>query len=345
MASQAQLRSVGAALQQRTPYGRRCVPVFGSGVNIQAARVEGAKDTDDWTGLLWKIAREVGLSPAEFRRLPDSSLAKWEALLRGWAIHKKVDPFKAEGELQQCVCRELRRQEQASKHYGLYGEILGAGFGEIVSLNFDRRLALHSGREQFAAPRKLPLARSAGETLYRRSVIDRGDGQRPTQIWYPHGDTKKFSTLKLGVRKYGYYIGLLEERRSRMMRVWRESADMRRPRKESKSPYSLTDMLEFSRQSGGVTEWFDLLMAAPLVFIGCSLAPDEWPLWWLLHQRARNAVHFPRDKCPETYILVVCDGKTVPRPHHLRGSPCGLEVVEFPSFDALWAFLRKTFRQ
>ena len=66
MASQAQLRSLGATLEQRAPYGRRCVPVLGSGVNIQAARMDGAKDTDDWTGLLWKIAREVGLSAAEF---------------------------------------------------------------------------------------------------------------------------------------------------------------------------------------------------------------------------------------------------------------------------------------
>ena len=31
--------------------------------------------------------------------------------------------------------------------------------------------------------------------------------------------------------------------------------------------------------------------------------------------------------------------------HQLRGSPCGLEVVEFQPFDALWTFLRKTIQE
>jgi hypothetical protein len=167
MASQTQLKSLQAALERRAAYGRSCVPVLGSGVNIQAAAMEGVKDTDDWTGLLWKVGDEIGLTKARFRKLPGNPLAKWESLLRGWAMRKKVDPAKAEKELQKFVCLELRAQEKVTKHHGLYGEILDAGYRDIISLNFDRRLALHSGHERFYGPSRRPGLPAAGEALYR----------------------------------------------------------------------------------------------------------------------------------------------------------------------------------
>jgi hypothetical protein len=138
------------------------------------------------------------------------------------------------------------------------------------------------------------------------------------------------------VRNYGYYIGLLEERREHLMGTWRLNDGAHRRRTNSSKPYPLVDMIEFTRCYGRITQWFDLIMGAPLVFIGCSLAPDEWPLWWLLHQRARNAAPFPPGKRPATYVLVVGDP-----PEHLEGQPCDIEVVPFPSFDRMWSFVRK----
>jgi hypothetical protein len=299
--TRAQRLALERTLNDRADFGRTCVPILGSGVNIQAAMQEGAKNRDDWSGLLRKVARETGAP----RTLPSTPLAKWESLLRRWAAHKNVEPYEAEEKLQTFVCDELRAQERRTAHYSLYGEFLAAGFADIISLNFDRRVALHSRREKFEAPERR-------DTLYRRSIVDR------TRIWYPHGDTRKSSTLRLGVRKYGTFIQLLESERMRIMAI----------RRHNDVPLPETRMLGFAY-------WLELILrGAPLVFIGCGLAADEWPLWWLLHQRARSS------SARETYVLSV-DGTT---PSHLKGSPCGVEVIEFASHARMWDFVRAALR-
>ncbi len=279
-------------LAARAPEGRACVPVIGAGVNIQAALQDGARNTNDWDGLLNRVSEEVGIDGP----LPPTPLAKWETLLRRWSLHKRVEPFKAEEQLQAFVCRELRAHETTTARYSLYGEFLDAGFRDIISLNFDRQIALHRTNERFIAPRRRDL-------LYRHSIAG------ATRIWYPHGDTRKSATLKLGVRKYGMLIGTLERERTRIMAATRS-----RGRDTSRA------------------HWLDLiLLGAPLVFIGCGLAADEWPLWWLLHQRARNCGH-----SAETWMLST-KGSTAP---HLAGSPSGVHVVEFDSHAKLWQFVR-----
>ncbi len=276
----------------RTAEGRTCVPVIGAGVNIQAALQDGARNPNDWDGLLNRVSEEVGIDGP----LPPTPLAKWETLLRRWARHKRVEPFKAEAQLQAFVCRELRMHEMSSKRYSLYGEFVDAGFRDIISLNFDRQIALHRKSERFVAPRRRDL-------LYRHSVAGN------TRVWYPHGDTRKSATLKLGVRKYGMLIGTLERERTRIMAASRSHG-----RQDSRA------------------HWLDLiLLGAPLVFIGCGLAADEWPLWWLLHQRARICGH-----TAETWMLST-KGSTAP---HLAGSPSGVQVVEFDSHAKLWSVVR-----
>jgi len=276
----------------RAAAGRTCVPIIGAGVNIQAAMQDGARNTNDWDGLLTRVSEEVGVDGP----LPPTPLAKWETLLRRWSAQKRVEPFKAEEQLQSFVCRELRSHETASSRYSLYGEFLDAGFADIISLNFDRQIALHRKNEHFVAPKRRDL-------LFRHSVAS------TTRIWYPHGDTRKSATLKLGVRKYGTLIGTLERERTRIMAAHRANA-----RPDSRS------------------HWLDLiLLGAPLVFIGCGLAADEWPLWWLLHQRARNC-----GPAAETWMLST-KGSTAP---HLAGSPSGVNVVEFDSHQKLWEFVR-----
>lgn len=130
-------------------------------------------------------------------------------MLRQWAAHKKVEALRAEEELQAFVCDELRSQEKTSAHDRLYGEFLNAGFGNIISVNFDRRIALHSRREKFDAPERR-------DTLYRHSVVN------DTRIWYPRH--AKSATLRLGVRKYSTFIGPLETERTRITAILRNNA-------------------------------------------------------------------------------------------------------------------------
>jgi hypothetical protein len=87
----AQLRRL---LGRREDGSRPGVPLVGSGLNLQAARLEGETE-DDWSGLLERIAAEMGVRRSALDALPGWNLARWESMLRLWARKKKVEPFQA----------------------------------------------------------------------------------------------------------------------------------------------------------------------------------------------------------------------------------------------------------
>ena len=80
-------------------------------------------------------------------------------------------------------------------------------------------------------------------------------------------------------------------------------------------------------------------MMSPLLFVGCGLGSDEFPLWWSLHQRARNQARLPPDQRQPAVVLTVrpCDGGN-PAPH-LEGGPAGVSTVLFDSWSDLWSWL------
>lgn len=335
MPKQLTLNDVRAILYETSGDSRMCVPVLGSGVNLQAAIVAGQTNKDDWEGLLRKVAEEIQMSPEDFQRLPKSNLMRWETMVRQCAVAKAIEPHKAEGELQKLVCMELRQQEQDGKSWGLYGEFLGAQFADIISLNFDRRVALHAEREEFHTMHRAKGRRGADESIYRHSLLTRENGAT-TRIWYPHGDTRRASTLKFGVRKYGDYIAGLEGQRRSLMARWTEAS-------KDAGRSGLLPPKEFDasmrRDSARQITWPAVFLTCPLVFIGCSLAWDEWPLWWLLHQRARIFARFAPELRPPTVCLCA---NTIPE--NLEGRPGYLDVVEFASFERLWSVVRRSLR-
>lgn len=302
---------------------RTAVAVVGAGVNIQAAAIEGLADQDDWQQLIEKIAVHIEIGPKMLARLPVSHLAKWELLLRLWADRHELEPFEAEQKLQTFVCQELREQETRYSAFELYSEFAEARFRDIISLNFDRRIALSSGREKFVVgPKRCPEG-SHGEALYRHSLIPH-DAGAVTRIWYPHGDTRKASTLKLGVRKYGFYVVTLRESLGetddqwRYKRSWLQSDD-----------YGIKEVSEAGT-------WVHRFLSRPLVFIGCGLSRDEWPLWSLL--RERDLV------CPDQVVMYLTAGRETEEERNLlRLNPLlQVKVVRFPSFAELWTTVRET---
>jgi hypothetical protein len=312
-----------AVLSERRKGLRTAVPVLGAGVNIQAAAIEGLEDQDDWRLLIEKIAGHIDLPKRELARLPLSHLAKWEILLRRWARSKGQEPFKAEQTLQKFVCEDLREQEARCRSFKLYSEFIEAQFHDIISLNFDRRLALSSDREQFdVGPERCPEG-SHGEPLYRHSLVPH-EGGGETRVWYPHGDTKKTSTLKLGVRKYGFYVVTLRESLGETGTYWRykpsweSSLEYRRPGRRS------------------AVTWVDVFLSRALVFIGCGLSRDEWPMWSLLKDR--------HHLCPGQVALFVTAGpETDDERNFLRLNPLPeLRIVRFASYTKLWSRIRET---
>jgi hypothetical protein len=335
MPKQLTLNDVRAILCETSGDSRTCVPVLGSGVNLQAAMVAGRTNKDDWEGLLRKVADDIQMSPQDFELLPKSNLMRWETMVRQCAVAKAIEPHKAEGKLQKLVCMELRQQEKDGKSWDLYGEFLGARFADIVSLNFDRRIALCAEREEFHTMRRAKGRRGADESIYRHSLLAHENGAT-TRIWYPHGDTKKVSTLKFGVRKYGDYIAGLEGQRRSLMARWTEATkDAGRPGLLTPKEFDLGMRRDSTRQ----ITWPAVFLMRPLVFIGCSLAWDEWPLWWLLHQRARIFARFAPEDRPPTVCLCA---KSVPE--NLVGRPGNVEIVKFATFERLWSVVRRSLR-
>ncbi len=311
-------REILAGLFRKTASGlRACVPVFGTGLNLQAATMEGYKDRDDWWRLLVKIGQRINISEKQLQTYSSSNLALWETMLCNWAERMDVYPYKAEGQLQTFVCEELKRQEQECKNFRLYRDVATAGFEDIISLNFDRRIALSCKSNKFVSgPNPCPHG-GHGESMFRHSTVHSPDGV--TRIWYPHGDVKKAATIKLGVRKYGFYIGIFREHLRQLGNAWRYKPNSRQIGTTKTKSGTCCDALT----------WFDLILHRPLVFVGCGLLADEWPLWWLL--RTRGFKH--RFVAPTYYITIRKTGDV--SPPHFNLLP-GMRVVSFESPQELW---------
>ena len=257
------------------------VIVFGTGVNIQASLIEKQGPDDDWAGLLGRIAAEIGLTEQERGRLPSSFLSRWECLLTGLACARGIEPFQAENYLQMRIVKGLRIIEQRTHAYTLYKEIAASGLSDLISLNFDRRTALALDSGKFISGPDKPDQGPSAQTLYRHDLI--AHGNFVTRIWYPHGDTRRADTLKLGVRRYGFHLGLLREYFGYSAEDWRVFVPWKEASDEEDEP-----LVDDENEKPNHPCWVTAFLGRPLLFVGCGLGADEWSLWWLLRYRSRQ---------------------------------------------------------
>jgi hypothetical protein len=252
-------------------------------------------------------------------------------MLRAQAAHGLESPAGAERWLRNAVVDELRRFEtEEAPRCALYKEVLSWGLRDIVSLNFDLALAHAGGRRRLThTPSKdrRPRGPSRDPSLFRRADVSVAGGT--TRLWYPHGDTARADTLKLGVNAYGRAIRSLEGA---------VGTYHRKRRSHEGAPWSdaLRDLPD------GVLSWATVFLGSPLLFAGVGLSLDEWPLWWLLHRRARLHARLPPEQRPGTWTLVRRRTPD-PVPDHLRGAPAGVTAVPVPSHPAVWQAARELF--
>lgn len=317
------------------------VPIIGSGVNMQAAFMEGDKERLDWEKLIADIVKECGVTDPKLLDLPASFIRKWETVLRVFAVNTKgYMPYIAENTLQKKVQEILKKFEERSKDYSLYKKILDGGFKDIISLNFDRCLSL-AGNAKAIKSFSEEKSKDA-MPLYRHSIIK---NTQKTRIWYPHGDTKRFDTIKLGIRKYGMYINWVESLRGTYMSKWQEQNEkycqlIRR----SWIPPTTWDKLV--RSWDEPVSWVNVFKSAPLLFIGCSLLNDEWPLWYLLNQRARQTAFLDQRGSPDNRpatIVLSAGGETPPL--HLQKEPEYIVNIHFKTYDEMWKIVLDFFEQ
>jgi len=309
------LPSVEQMLARDADGVRQCIPIVGTGLNIQAATLAGYPHRDDWRELLKRIGDRVLPKGMSIDSLPRAPLSLWETLVCRWARAEDVYPFAAENALQVLIGSELRRQEEECRAFELYRLVAQCGFADILSLNFDRRIALGVPRSAWVTgPAPCPLG-SHGETLFRHSLIRSGGGPA-TRVWYPHGDVKKTATIKFGVRKYGFHLGVLREYLGGVDAAWRYRLS---------SETVLPDAEVKETAIRGAPSWLPAALTRPLLFIGCGLSPQEWALWWLLRRRMESGV-------APALFLAIGDAP----PPHLRGRR-EVRVLTFDSPDRLWS--------
>ncbi len=299
---------LGELAKRRDSAGqRRIAVVVGSGLNVQA----GVQDS--WLALLERIANEARIERASKERLvgmlkqtgASGMTSIWEAFLCELANADEA-PHQVEHRLQRDVAQLLREtHERKAADLEFFQRFVDSSFADILSLNFDRSLLIATGGEDVAGD----------GTLTRRG---RAGGSR---VWYPHGDTKLCRSIRLGVRSYGVYIKELDS-------AYRGYRQMRRATKgRSSEPQA--------------RNWLEAAMQQPLLFVGCGLSTDEWPLWWMLHQRARDQARRPtrhRDPC-----FVLCAGPLERISSHLRSGPAGLRLLHAASHAESWQRLAQAF--
>lgn len=295
---------------------RLAVPVVGDGLNIQALRNEQSRSKNSWESILRRIAKKAGVSESEFRRVPQSPPLLWDVLVQRHAGHIKANLNDADAELCKKLAVELDRLERLSSNLPIYRRLGSIWFENIISFNVDRRLALSKNRATFVPRDKWYGA----DVLYRHDLVVR-DGCA-TRIWYPYGDSQDPQTFRFGRRWHAEMVRALENLRTYLMLDWAGQGHKLRP----------PDIV-YRERLQSLTSWYDLFFLAPLVFIGVRLKLDAWPVWWLLHQRARNFVPFEeQDSVPPTIYLKE-RGELCPE---LTGDPCEIQTIEFESHDELW---------
>jgi hypothetical protein len=312
-----------ATLNRTHGQAKTSVLVVGDGLNIQSSRLYGKSDSVQWNDILCSVWKDAGGDLVDFNKLVSSGL-KWSALVDLRSQTDGIDSRRAEEKLKRTVCAHLERLEELEAGE-LYPDIVGAGFVHIVSFSVDRRIVSH------VHPSRVEGTLAGGSFLHRRIRLK---GAAGTSIWLPYGDLTDPKSIEIGYSSYDKRLMMLEDYRKSMMDQWYDW-NISYTKYELNPPGHV-----YWHLWNSATSWYDLFFVAPLVFVGISLAADDWPLWWLLHQRARNFVPFLKNNfydVPDTFFLTVKDADT----SHLEGSPAGIELVKFASHDSMWGFLRR----
>jgi hypothetical protein len=305
-------------LREEVEGKRTCVLVIGDGINAQAANLS-LDQRGHWHRVMLTIWREAGGKPGELVETM-SPIAIWSRLVQQWCFRHGTNSARAERMVRARVCAHFKRMESCCLKRSIYAKLLDGRLVNTISLNVDRRFLLHCGARQVRDRH----ARSG--FLHRYFEIEGSKGR--TKVWCPYGSTSVAKSIELGHSGFDKQLMAMEERRATLMDANNDWAygfgpGLRSPKEiyfqEWRSPES----------------WCDLILTGPLVFIGTSLPPDDWPLWWLLHQRARYFVPFTESQVNETFYITSDEVEA----DHIENGAAGLEIVRFKDFDSLWAFV------
>lgn len=294
---------------------RGVVPVVGAGFNA------AARATMSWGQLLDRVRDALGLTlavPAPEDLIGNNTLF-WDAMMQELARTLGDRAGRAEAEALRrvgAIMREGYAPEGSTA--GFARAFLQRGFRDVVSFNYDAVLQAGGGRWSPGAFDRLT-------THFRSRVAG-------TRVWYPHGSARKPAEILLGAARYGQHL-------TKVTLAWRSQKGHERSLRAARfgARDDLTgDELRALREAHAeaCTSWVGLFLSAPLVFVGMSLGREEWPLWWLLNQRARN--HARRDDGPPAFVFMrAAEAERLRTPLSLAG----LTALTFDDYGPGWSRL------
>lgn len=315
-------KQLALAARPRKDGHRELIPLLGTGFNARAG------ETVSWHDLLTRIAGK--------RALPDphaivgNATFVWEALLCSFAAHENCIPSIAESKLQARVAQVLGETYEVGGITRAFAEqFLAHRFRDVVSFNFD-----------YGALVEEPIWADRGSGKFN-SVHSYAHTREGTRIWYPHGSVRRPESILLGVRLYGMQIQRLEDAREQFKICEKELKVELHKRgvlahpgdRESTDDERLT-LWHAHRERG--ESWVAVTMNAPLVCVGLGMGREEWPLWWLFNQRARNHAR-RRIRVPIFVMLPEWEAE----PLRTVAALAGLELLTFKKYDEGWARLEE----
>jgi len=211
-------------------------------------------------------------------------------------------------------------------------------WGCVISLNFDlswHPLAAQSApRQKFGPEITLPRVPKAELLRLFGSLAPTGAAPR---TWFPNGSIVKSSTIRMGLRDYGGAPAGIHKCFQRVKSWERENfkdGEMRNPKDFIRVAKVLDGVLGASRELAATLprSWVTEFLYRPLIFVGVGLSEQEFGLWWLLNQRARNLARVEDDHKPPARILV----RKEDRQNFWASRPFGVEAVTCDSWDRGW---------
>jgi hypothetical protein len=269
--------------------------ILGSGFlhQVLIKKEEPVKPLLSWDTLLSELTFQADLLAAYKPQLAkDMPTVQWDELVRA-KVQKslfKKDASTTESQLKRQVAEILEKATEAAQPWDSQkvNDFLNSAGSHIVSLNFDHILA-----EGCLKAKKI-------------KKVDRNEFERfeigCKTIWHPHGSVKKPDSIKLGQRDYGFLPQQWSQKISRFKQFERHV------KTSSGEPLSSTDYRKLVNKIDkepihSEASLMGHLLTGPLVFFGVGLSQNEWGLWWLLNQRARNLSRISVEQRPPTVII------------------------------------------
>ena len=277
----------------------------------------------NWDELLKEVASRHNLNekfnPQLAKNMP---ILQWEELTRGLAETSltKLRSFEAEKILKSSVIDILNlAQEEAKRHLNekKLKDFISVTGNHIVSLNFDTIILGNGDYTRIKNDKKSRLLHF---------------NQNNKIFWFPHGSTKKTSSVCLGLRQYGFLANTLEKKLRNFKAYERSFNNDNKSLLKEKDFDKLISTLAYGKEIDPGNLLIGHIFLAPLILFGVGLSESEWGLWWVLNQRARNFARVPHLK-PPTIIIV---DKNDPRQNFWSMCPAGITPIYVNNWDEGW---------